>query len=61
MNTINQIRLLGEDLPKNKLVEKVLVSLRKKFESKDLSQLTLSKVVNFFKLWSKGRPTPLKI
>ena len=54
MKTVNQIRLLGEDLPERRVVEKVLVSLLERFESKissledsrDLSQLSLAKLVN---------------
>ena len=54
MKTVNQIRLFVEDLPKRRVVEKVLVSLLERFESKissledsrDLSQLSLAELVN---------------
>ncbi|KAL4272072.1 hypothetical protein GQ457_13G024560 [Hibiscus cannabinus] len=54
MMIVNQIRLLGEDLPEKRVVEKVLVSLPEKFEfkissledSKDISQLSLAELVN---------------
>ena len=54
MKVVNQIRLLGEELNDKRVVEKVLVSLPKNFESKissledsrDLSQITLSKLIN---------------
>lgn len=55
MKIVNQITLLGEDLPEIRVVEKVLVSLPERFESKissledsrDLSQLSLAELVNF--------------
>ncbi|KAL4388598.1 hypothetical protein GQ457_09G027370 [Hibiscus cannabinus] len=54
MKIVNQIRLFGEDLPEKRVVEKVLVSLPEKFESKiysledskDISQLSLAELVN---------------
>ncbi|EOY20979.1 Uncharacterized protein TCM_012294 [Theobroma cacao] len=54
MKLVNQLRLLGEDLSEKRIVNKVLVSLSEKFEakissledSKDLSQLTVTELVN---------------
>ena len=54
MKVMSQVRLLGEELLERRIVEKVLVSLPEKFESKissledskDLSKLTLTEVVN---------------
>ncbi|XP_022883226.1 uncharacterized protein LOC111399980 [Olea europaea var. sylvestris] len=54
MKVVNKIRLLGDDLPDRRIVEKVLISLPEKFEAKissledsrDLSTITLSKLVN---------------
>ena len=54
MKVVNQIRLLGEELNNKRVVEKVLVSFPEKFESKissledsrDLSQITLSELIN---------------
>ncbi|XP_017976374.1 PREDICTED: uncharacterized protein LOC108661903 [Theobroma cacao] len=54
MKLVNQLRLLGEDLTERRIVNKVLVSLPEKFEakissledSKDLSQLTVTELVN---------------
>ena len=54
MAVVNKIRLLGEELSDARVVEKVLVSLPEKFESKissledskDLSQISLSELVN---------------
>ncbi|XP_057994944.1 uncharacterized protein LOC131175255 [Hevea brasiliensis] len=54
MKIVNQIRLLGEDLPKKRVIKKVLVSLPEKFESKissledskDLSEISLAELVN---------------
>jgi hypothetical protein len=51
---VNQVRLLGEDLPDTRIVEKVLVSLLEKFEhkicfledSKDFSEMSLQELVN---------------
>ncbi|XP_031268500.1 uncharacterized protein LOC116126972 [Pistacia vera] len=50
MNVVNKIRLLGEEMTDKRIVEKVLVSLPERFESKissledskDLSQITLT-------------------
>ena len=42
---INNIRLLGEDFPDSKIVEKVLVTLPERFESK-ISYLEESKDLN---------------
>ncbi|XP_022848701.1 uncharacterized protein LOC111371002 [Olea europaea var. sylvestris] len=54
MKVVNKIRLLGDDLPDRRIVEKVLISLPEKFEAKissledsrDLSSITLSELVN---------------
>nr|XP_048332204.1 uncharacterized protein LOC125423053 [Ziziphus jujuba var. spinosa] len=54
MKVVNQIKILGEELSDRKVVEKVLVSLPEKFESKissleesnDLNQISLSELVN---------------
>ena len=51
---VNQVRLLGEDFPDSRIVEKVLVSLPEKFEhkicsledSKDFSEMSLQELVN---------------
>jgi hypothetical protein len=51
---VNQVRLLGEDFPNSRVVEKVLVSLPEKFkhkicsleDSKDFSKMSLQKLVN---------------
>ncbi|XP_012080780.1 uncharacterized protein LOC105640964 [Jatropha curcas] len=63
MNVVNQIQLLGEDLIDNKIIEKVLVSLPKRFEakissiegSKDLIQLTILELVNIFQALEQRR------
>ncbi|KAG6500592.1 hypothetical protein ZIOFF_040440 [Zingiber officinale] len=54
MKVVNQIRLLGESMPDARVVEKVLVSLPEKFESKissledsrDLLQISIVELVN---------------
>ncbi|XP_022854959.1 uncharacterized protein LOC111376239 [Olea europaea var. sylvestris] len=54
MKVVNQIRLLGDDLPDRRVVEKVLISLLEKFEAKissledsrDLSSIILFELVN---------------
>ena len=51
---VNQVRLLGEDFPNSRIVEKVLVSLPEKFEhkicsledSKDFAEMSLQELVN---------------
>jgi len=51
---VNQVRLLGEDFPNSRVVEKVLVSLPEKFkhkicsleDSKDFSEMSLQELVN---------------
>jgi ferritin-like metal-binding protein YciE len=51
---VNQVRLLGEDFPDSRIVEKVLVSLPEKFEhkicsledSKDFSEMSLEELIN---------------
>ena len=54
MNVVNQIRLLGDEFPESRIVEKVLVTLPERFESKisllenskDLLKLSLSELAN---------------
>ncbi|XP_052181855.1 uncharacterized protein LOC127794644 [Diospyros lotus] len=54
VKVVNQIRLLGDEFPETRIVEKVLVTLPERFESKissledskDLSKLTLSELAN---------------
>ncbi|XP_022853667.1 uncharacterized protein LOC111375110 [Olea europaea var. sylvestris] len=54
MKIVNQIRLLSDDLPDRRVVEKVLISLPEKFEAKissledsrDLASMSLSELVN---------------
>ena len=56
MEVVNKIRLLGEDLTDQKVVEKVLVSLPERFESKissledskDLTKISLADLVHAF-------------
>lgn len=58
MKIMDQVRLVGEDLLEKRVVEKVLLSLLERFEfkissieeSKNLSKLTLTKLVNAFHL-----------
>ncbi|XP_071926067.1 uncharacterized protein [Coffea arabica] len=54
LNIVNTIKLIGEQLPDSRVVEKVLVSLPERFEAKissledlrDLSQMTLPELIN---------------
>ena len=54
MSIINKIKMLREEIPNKRVVEKVLVSLLKGFESKisslkdskDLSQIAFVKLIN---------------
>ncbi|KAH6770772.1 hypothetical protein C2S52_015575, partial [Perilla frutescens var. hirtella] len=54
MKVVNQIRLLGEELPEKRIVEKVMVTLPERFESKissledtcDMTKLTLTELVS---------------
>lgn len=54
MKVVNQIRLLSDDMPDKRVVEKVLISLPEKFESKissledsrDLASISLAKLIN---------------
>ncbi|RVX16399.1 hypothetical protein CK203_014416 [Vitis vinifera] len=56
MEVVKKIRLLGEDLTDQRVVEKVLVSLPKRFESKissledskDLTKISLAELVHAF-------------
>ncbi|XP_016740203.1 uncharacterized protein [Gossypium hirsutum] len=55
MATVNSIKLLGEDFSESRVVEKVVTTLPEKFESKissledsrDLSAISLSELINF--------------
>ena len=54
MKVVNQIRLLGEELTYKRIVEKVLVSLPEKFESKissfkDSRDLTIMSLLELVK------------
>ena len=57
LKVVNQIRVLGEDLPDKRVVEKVLASLSEKFEAKissseevrDLDQISVSELINALK------------
>ncbi|WRX23428.1 hypothetical protein QQP08_015915 [Theobroma cacao] len=57
MGLVNQLRLLGREITKERLVSKMLVSLPTKYESKvssledsrDLAQITLKELVNALK------------
>ena len=63
MVVVNKIRLLGEDLTHQRVVEKVLVSLPKRFESKissledskDISKISLSELVHVFQAQEQRR------
>ncbi|XP_071917228.1 uncharacterized protein [Coffea arabica] len=54
LDVVNKIRLIGEQLPDSRVIEKVLVSLLERFEAKissledsrDLSQITLPELIN---------------
>ena len=54
LNVVNQIRFLGEQLSDTRIVEKVLVALPERFESKissleesrNLSEITLTDLIN---------------
>jgi len=54
LKVVNQIRIMGEELNDNCVVEEVLISLLEKFEVKissleesiDLSQISLAELVN---------------
>jgi len=60
---INNIRLLGEDFPNNRIVEKVLVTLPKRFESKissleeskDLSKISLGELISVLQAQEQQR------
>ncbi|XP_027093714.1 uncharacterized protein [Coffea arabica] len=57
LNVVNKIRLIEEQLPDSRVVEKVLVSLPERFEAKissledsrDLSRMTLPELINALK------------
>lgn len=59
MKLVNQLKLFREKMTKKRIVNKVLVSLIKKFEakissledSKDIAKLTLSELVNALEAW----------
>ena len=54
MTIVNQIKLLGEDFPTQRIVEKLLVSLPERYEykissledSKDLSKISFAELIN---------------
>jgi hypothetical protein len=54
LSIVNKVRLLGEDLPDKRVVEKILVTLPERFESKissleeskDLSKISLTELLN---------------
>nr|GLL16849.1 uncharacterized protein LOC113766746 [Ipomoea trifida] len=69
---VNKIRLLGEELPDDRVVEKILVTLPERFESKissleeprDLSEISPILHQTFFmhlKLKNKEGPTGMKV
>ncbi|TXG47842.1 hypothetical protein EZV62_027136 [Acer yangbiense] len=68
MKVVNQIRLLGEELTERRIVEKVLISVPERFESKvssledskDISQLTLTEVINALQAFEQRRAIRLK-
>ncbi|KAL6323788.1 hypothetical protein AAG906_002256 [Vitis piasezkii] len=63
MEVVNKIRLLGEDLTDQRVVEKVLVSLPERFESKissledskDLTKISLAELVHAFQAQEQRR------
>ncbi|XP_039135749.1 uncharacterized protein LOC120273174 [Dioscorea cayenensis subsp. rotundata] len=63
MEVVNKIRLLGEDLTDESVVEKVLVSLPERFESKissledskDLTKISLAELVHAFQAQEQRR------
>ena len=63
MKIVNQIRLLGEELYDQRIIEKVLVTLPERFEakissledSKDFSHLTLAELINAMQAVEKRR------
>ncbi|XP_044481985.1 uncharacterized protein LOC123208516 [Mangifera indica] len=63
MKVVNQIRLIGEKLSDQRIVEKILVSIPERYEakissledSKNFSDLTLSEVVNALKAQDQRR------
>ncbi|KAF7810414.1 Retrovirus-related Pol polyprotein from transposon TNT 1-94 [Senna tora] len=63
MTLVNKIRLLGEDLPESKVVEKMFISLPEKFEAKfssledsrDIDKLTLSELINVLQAQEQRR------
>jgi len=60
---VNKIRLLREDLPDRRIVEKVLVSLPERFEAKissfedsrDLTMISLTELMNSMQIQEQGR------
>ncbi|KAK0578492.1 hypothetical protein LWI29_011304 [Acer saccharum] len=65
---VNQIRLLGKELTERRIVEKVFVSVPERFESKvssledskDISQLTVTEVVNALQAFKQRRTIRLE-
>ncbi|XP_057984522.1 uncharacterized protein LOC131169324 [Hevea brasiliensis] len=68
IKVVNQIRVLGEDLPDKRVVEKILVSLPERFEakisslkdSKDVYQISLAELVNALQATEQRRSLTLK-
>lgn len=63
ISIVNQIRLLGEKFPDERIVEKLLVNLPERYEakissledSKDLSKLTVAELINAFQAVEQRR------
>ena len=63
LKVVNQIWVLGEDLPDNNVVQKVLVSISKRFEvkifsledSKDLTTISLGELISALQVYEQRR------
>jgi len=63
LSIANKIRLLGKDFPDERIVQKILVTILEKYESKilalkeskDLSNITLGKLVNILQAQEQRR------
>ena len=63
MTIVNQIKLLGEDFPTQRIVEKLLVRLPERYESKissledskDLSKISFAKLINALQAMDQRR------
>ena len=63
MSIVNQIKLLGEEFPHQRVVEKLLVSLPERYESKissledtkDLSKITVAELINALQVVEQRR------